>query len=137
MENNLSTLNEREHRNSRRHHWCLSLSCRANRDGCPNNPFPRSTTSENDFLRHPLSINDFPATSHCFAIIIYLISPINCELMVIYQAEQSGPDQMLLPTLTSGIFLGNIFKYQNDHRDKYGGAILAQQGGFLTVPCLS
>ena len=31
-----------------------------------------------------------------------------------------------------GIFLGNIFKYQNDHRDKYGGAILAQQGGFLS-----
>ena len=44
------------------------------------------------FLRHPSSIDDIPATSHCFAIIIYLISPINHELMPIYRAEQSGPD---------------------------------------------
>ena len=36
----------------------------------------------------------------------------------------------------AGIFLGNIYKYQNDHSDKFGGVILAQQGGFLTVPCL-
>ena len=49
------------------------------------------------FFRHPSSIDDFPATSHCFAIIIYLISLINCKLMLIYRAEQSGPDQMLLP----------------------------------------
>ena len=62
--------------------------------------FPRLQTEEKDFLRHPSSINDFPATSHCFAIIIYLISPINRDLMAIYQAEQSGPGQMLLPTLT-------------------------------------
>ena len=47
--------------------------------------------------RHPSSIDDFPATSHCSAIIMYLISPINRELKPIYQAEQSGPDQMLLP----------------------------------------
>ena len=26
----------------------------------------------------------------------------------------------------SGIFLENIFKYQNDHSDMFGGAILAQ-----------
>ena len=32
-------------------------------------------------------------------LVIYLISPINRELMAIYQAEQSGPDQMLLPAL--------------------------------------
>ena len=32
---------------------------------------------------------------------------------------------MLLPLL-SGIFLENIFKYQNDHCEKVGGAILAQ-----------
>ena len=69
-------------------------------DWCPKNRFPRSTTSEKDFLRQPSSINDFPATSHCFAIIIYLISPINRKLMVIYRAEQSGPDQTLLPALT-------------------------------------
>ena len=49
------------------------------------------------FLRHPSSTDGVPATSHCFAIIIYLISPINHELMPIYRAEQSGPDQMLLP----------------------------------------
>ena len=49
------------------------------------------------FFRHQSSINNFLATSHCFAIIIYLISPINRELMPIYRAEQSGPDQMLLP----------------------------------------
>ena len=55
---------------------------------------------QKDFLRHPSSIDDLPATSHCFAIIIYLISPINRELMQIYQADQSGPDQMLLPALT-------------------------------------
>ena len=36
----------------------------------------------------------------------------------------------------TGIFLGNILKYQNDHSDKFGGAILAQQGGFLTISCL-
>ena len=46
-------------------------------------------------------MNDFPATSHCFAIIIYLISPIKRKLMVIYRAEQSGPDHMLLPALFS------------------------------------
>ena len=39
-------------------------------------------------------------TSHCFAIIIYLFSPINRKLMPIYRAEQSGPDQMLLPSPT-------------------------------------
>ena len=55
---------------------------------------------EKDFFRHPSSIDNFPATSHCFAIIIYLISPINRELMAIYRAEQSGPDQMLLRALT-------------------------------------
>ena len=38
--------------------------------------------------------------------------------------------------LRAGIFLGNIYKYQNDHSDNFGGAILAQQEGFLTVPCL-
>ena len=59
---------------------------------------PRSQTEEKDFLRHPSSIDDVPATSHCFAIIIYLIFlPINRELMPIYRAEQSGQDQMLLP----------------------------------------
>ena len=42
------------------------------------------------------------------------------------------PDQ--INRLVPGIFLGNIFK--NDHRDNFGGAILAQQGGFLTIPCL-
>ena len=61
------------------------------------NRFPRLYTEEKDFLRHPSSIDDFPATSHCFATIIYLISPINRELMPIYQSEQSGPDQILLP----------------------------------------
>ena len=35
----------------------------------------RIVFQEQDFLRHPSSINVFPATSHCFAIIIYLISP--------------------------------------------------------------
>ena len=30
-----------------------------------------------------------------------------------------------------GIFLENILKYQNNRSDKLGGAILAQQGGFL------
>ena len=49
------------------------------------------------FWDNPSSIDDVPATSHCFAIIIYLISPINHELMPIYRAEQSGPYQMLLP----------------------------------------
>ena len=63
-------------------------------DGCQKN------CPKKDFFRHPSSINDFPGTSHCFAIIIYLISPINQELMAIYRAEQSGPDQMLLPALT-------------------------------------
>ena len=33
---------------------------------------------------YPSSIDNFLATSHCFAIIIYLISPINRELMSIY-----------------------------------------------------
>ena len=28
--------------------------------------------------------------------------------------------------LNSGIFLENILKYQNDHSEKFGGAILAQ-----------
>ena len=37
---------------------------------------------------------------------------------------------------SSGIFLGYILKYQNDHSDKIGGAILAQQGGFLIISCL-
>ena len=55
---------------------------------------------ENDFLRHPSSIDDVPAPSHCFAIIIYLISHLNCELLPIYQAEQSRPDKMLLPAPT-------------------------------------
>ena len=32
----------------------------------------------------------------------------------------------------SGIFVENI-KYQNDHGADFGGAILAQQGGFLTI----
>ena len=31
------------------------------------------------FLIHPSSIDDFPATSHCFAIIIHLISPIKLQ----------------------------------------------------------
>ena len=29
------------------------------------------------------------------------------------------------------IFLENIFKYQNDHSYKFGGAIIAQYGGIL------
>ena len=28
--------------------------------------------------------------------------------------------------ICAGIFLENIVKYQNDHRDKFGGAILTQ-----------
>ena len=76
------------------------LGCKENLQyemGVKKNCFPRLKTEEKDFLRHPSRIDDFPATSHCFAIIIYLISPISRELMPIYRAEQSGPDQMLLP----------------------------------------
>ena len=48
-----------------------------------------------------------------------------------------GPDSMLNCVHTkSGIFLENIFKYHNDHSDNFGGAILAQLGGFLTISCL-
>ena len=65
--------------------------------GCNENRRYEMGVQKKDFFRHPLSIDDFPATSHCFAIIMYLISPINRELMLIYRAEQSGPDQMLLP----------------------------------------
>ena len=36
----------------------------------------------------------------------------------------------------AGMFLGNILKYQNVPSDKFGGAILSQQGGFLTNSCL-
>ena len=77
------------------------LGCKENRryEWVSKKSLSEVKTEEKDFFRHPSSINDFPATSRCFAIIIYLISPTNCELMAIYQAEQSGPDQMLLPTL--------------------------------------
>ena len=57
----------------------------------------KSSIRDGDFLRHQSSIDDFPETSHYFAIIIYLNSPINHELKPTYRAEQSGPDQMLLP----------------------------------------
>ena len=47
-------------------------------------------------------------------------------------------DSMTVIRVTiTGIFLVNILKdllkYQNDHSDEFGEAILAQQGGLLTI----
>ena len=39
-------------------------------------------------------------------------------------------------TQMSGIFLENNFKYQNAHIDEFGGAIIANYGGFFTISCL-
>ena len=47
------------------------------------------------FLRHPSSIDDFPATSHCFIIIIYLFSPIN------HEAKWAGSDATARPHVIS------------------------------------
>ena len=47
--------------------------------GCKENRRYEIGVKKKDFFRHPSSINNFLATSHCFAIIIYLISPINRE----------------------------------------------------------
>ena len=56
MGNILSTLNEREHRNSRRHHWCLSLKSTFDigtpRQGPPFYPLPSPGSTQVLFSRH-------------------------------------------------------------------------------------
>ena len=36
----------------------------------------------------------------------------------------------------AGIFLENIFKYQNAHNNEFGGAISANYRGFFSISCL-
>ena len=59
-------------------------------------------------------IHDF-GIKKCSKLMLYFACPRGCKDF------KTSPAASL-----SGIFLENIFKYQNDHGDTFGGAILTQ-----------